>query len=239
MAGDWIPIRPDLWGADEVEGIAELAGLSVDAVVGKLVRVWGWFDSETIDGAFLRARACALDKHADHVGFAEAMLKVGWLKVENGVVVMPNFEHWLGECAKKRMKHAKLTRRQRAQNVRTRAHGARTTVQDSTVKKTTSSCGKPAASKPKIPDPKFRPMVLALEEAVGKCSTKSEHARRSKTVKELLEAGATPDEVRARAERYRRGWPNVTLTDRALVEHWSKFAADAKLGQVPLVEQED
>lgn len=41
--------------------------------------------------------------------------------------------------------------------------------------------------------------------------------------KQLREVGATPDEVAARADRYRAAWPDVRLTVHALAKHWSTF----------------
>lgn len=38
---------------------------------------------------------------------------------------------------------------------------------------------------------------------------------------ELLDAGADPDEIRARAAVYRTKWPEAVLTPRALVRHWA------------------
>lgn len=246
MAGDWIPIRHNLRDVEEVWGLAELTGLSRDMVVALLIRAWTLADAETTDGRFVHVKCAHLDAHVEHKGFAQAMIAAKWLEVDDangGALVFPNFKDWMGPTAKKRLKHTKLTRqtrRERAQAVRETAHQTGTTETVTvTEKKTTSSCDKPVASKPKAPTSEFRQIVRALEEAVGKCATTPEHKRRSETVKQLLAAGATADEVRTRAERYRRSWPTMTLTDRALVVHWSKFRSDAKLGQAPLIEQED
>lgn len=54
--------------------------------------------------------------------------------------------------------------------------------------------------------------------------TKGERGRLGRTVTGLLEAGARPGDVHARAARYREHWPNVDLTPEALEKHWSTFA---------------
>lgn len=45
-------------------------------------------------------------------------------------------------------------------------------------------------------------------------------------VSELLERGATPDEIRLRAKRYRSAWPDLTMTLTALLKHWHQFATE-------------
>lgn len=67
----------------------------------------------------------------------------------------------------------------------------------------------------------------ALEQVCGKATTRNEQARRGKVVKDLKDVGATGDEICRRAVTYRLMWPGASLTDTALVNHWSKCAADA------------
>lgn len=218
MAANWIPIRPDLWGADKVEGIADLTGLAVDTVVGKLVRVWGWFDSETTNGAFLHAQACALDKHADHPGFAAAMLKVGWLTVENGAVIMPDFDAWHTEPAKTRMKNAKRMRRGRTRNVLETVHKTRTTGQDRTEQNI------PPPTPPlgdEVESSDVSELETALAEALGAPATDPEKRRRAKTLAQLQQLEATPADVATRVARHRRNWPDRTVTDASLLRHWT------------------
>ena len=50
MAGDWIKFELTTMDKPEVCQIADVAGIDPDAVVGKLMRVWGWFDQQTEDG---------------------------------------------------------------------------------------------------------------------------------------------------------------------------------------------
>jgi len=59
---------------------------------------------------------------------------------------------------------------------------------------------------------------------LGKISTRSERGRRNAAVKELRDVGATPDEISARVREYRKRWPHLTLTETALVKHWSALA---------------
>ena len=51
--------------------------------------------------------------------------------------------------------------------------------------------------------------------------TKSERGRFNKAVKELKEVSATPEDIRARAGRWRNKYPQLDLTPTALVAQWS------------------
>jgi len=71
-------------------------------VVGKLVRVWAWFDSHTQDGNAISVTYPLLDRIAGVAGFAEAMAMCGWLEQSGSVLRIPNFGRHNGETAKKR-----------------------------------------------------------------------------------------------------------------------------------------
>jgi len=62
----------------------------------------------------------------------------------------------------------------------------------------------------------------------GKALTRSEGGRIAKSTKDLRDVGATPDEVRARAQKYRQMWPNVSLTATALAANWGKLEPDRR-----------
>jgi flagellar biosynthesis GTPase FlhF len=102
MAGDWIKLQKDTPDKPEVLAIASRMNLDPDAVVGKLVRIWSWFDTHTVDGNALSVTFSLLDRLAGVTGFAEQMTFVGWLNQEGHVLTLPNFEYHNGETAKKR-----------------------------------------------------------------------------------------------------------------------------------------
>lgn len=73
-----------------------------------------------------------------------------------------------------------------------------------------------------LPKPRERDVIWdALSEEIGSPSTKTERSRRGKCVAELREASASPAQVHERCARWRAGWPDMTLTDTALVKHWT------------------
>lgn len=54
--------------------------------------------------------------------------------------------------------------------------------------------------------------------------TKNERGRLNDAVKQLRDVGATPEEVRLRAENYRRWFPGAALTPQALTKYWAQCA---------------
>lgn len=64
----------------------------------------------------------------------------------------------------------------------------------------------------------------ALEHELGPARTTTEKRDRGKTCKELTALDSTPIDVHGRCTEYRRRWPNVSLTDAALLKHWSGLA---------------
>lgn len=107
----------DLHEAPEVLALTEITGLDAFAVIGRLHRVWTWFDKNTIDGHACHVTPVTLTSRLDawvcHVGFCDALQKVGWMDAESGVVVLPNFDRHNGETAKRRATDAERQRRKR------------------------------------------------------------------------------------------------------------------------------
>lgn len=102
MAGDWIKLQKDTPDKPEVLAIAARLGIDQDAVVGKLVRVWSWFDTHTTDGNALSVTFSFIDRLTGVTGFAEQVALVGWLEQKGHELTLPNFDFHNGETAKKR-----------------------------------------------------------------------------------------------------------------------------------------
>ena len=49
MAGEWLKFEKATPDKPEVFAIAARLDIDPDAVVGKLIRVWSWFDTHTVD----------------------------------------------------------------------------------------------------------------------------------------------------------------------------------------------
>jgi hypothetical protein len=107
MAGDWLKFEKATPDKPEVFAIAARLDMDPDAVVGKLIRVWSWFDTHTLDGNGRSVTAALLDRISGVSGFVSAMASVGWIVIDNDGVRLPNFERHTGETAKGRALTAK------------------------------------------------------------------------------------------------------------------------------------
>lgn len=116
MAGDFIMVQFATPRKPEVLRLASLLRVAPQHAFGLCVIAWMWFDEQTEDGrAFVAllsreesdedALHVALDAIVGHSGFSSALTKVGWLTVENGALVIPNFDRTMGQSAKKRVKN--------------------------------------------------------------------------------------------------------------------------------------
>lgn len=108
MAGEWIKMETSTPDKPEVFAIAARMGWDdPDLVVGKLFRVWRWFDQHTEKGNAPSVTTALLDRISGVTGFAEAMQSVGWLHVTKSGVDLPNFDRHCGKTAKDRALTAK------------------------------------------------------------------------------------------------------------------------------------
>jgi hypothetical protein len=102
MAGDWIKLQKDTFEKPEVVSIAEFLNLDPDTVVGKLARIWSWFDTHTVDGNATSVTFAFVNRLTGVTGFAEQLAAVGWLCQGEGGLTLPNFDFHNGETAKSR-----------------------------------------------------------------------------------------------------------------------------------------
>jgi uncharacterized phage protein (TIGR02220 family) len=114
----WLKMEHSLPEKIEVVTIAAELAMTPDEVIGKLFKVWRWFDQHTTDGrATIKLNALALVVGVD-VGFLDQMHLAGWLYAEGADVVLPNFDYHCGETAKTRALAAKRKQKQRANDVK-------------------------------------------------------------------------------------------------------------------------
>jgi hypothetical protein len=119
MAGDWMKVELTLPDKPEVHYIASVLNLDPDAVLGKLLRVWRWFNENTVDGCANLATFATVDRLASAPGFAEAMHFAGWLKQDGKTLIMPSFERHTSTSAKKRAEAAIRMHKSRVKTIDT------------------------------------------------------------------------------------------------------------------------
>ena len=113
MAGDWMKIELELPDKPEVHAMAGILNIDPDAVVGKLIRVWQWFDKHTTDGNAYGVTYSLLDRITNVTGFSEAMVFVGWLEQKDKILHMPKFDRHTSQSAKTRASTAKRVAKSR------------------------------------------------------------------------------------------------------------------------------
>lgn len=111
MAGDWIKFELSTFEKTEVYQVADLAGIDEDAAIGKLLRVWAWFDQQTENGNAPSVSKRLVDRLCGVNGFCDCMIKAGWMiEYSEGdlpFVALPNFDRHNGKTAKNRALTAK------------------------------------------------------------------------------------------------------------------------------------
>lgn len=100
---DWIKVETALPDKPEVCQLAALLDLDIDAVTGKLIRVWGWASRSCHgDGVTNVTVMSHLDRVTGTPGFMAAMVKVGWCTIENDRLTFVNFDRHNSQTAKDR-----------------------------------------------------------------------------------------------------------------------------------------
>jgi hypothetical protein len=110
----WLKLECDTPDKPEVLAITAKMGWSdPDLTLGKLFKVWRWFDQHTLDGNAPCVTLALLDGLIGVTGFAQAMVSVRWLTVTPDGISLPHFEYHNGETAKKRAQGAKRSEKSR------------------------------------------------------------------------------------------------------------------------------
>lgn len=113
MAGDWIKMETMLHEKPEVIQIAAELGMDRYSVVGRLHRLWSWFNAQSCDGHARGVTDVFVDELVSCDGFARMLRKVDWLEVRSGSLLVPHFDRHNGESAKKRAVQNERKRRER------------------------------------------------------------------------------------------------------------------------------
>ena len=114
----WIKFETATSEKPEVWAIATRLGIDADAVVGKLLRVWAWFDTQTVEGNAPSVTKALLDSKVSVSGFCQAMIEVGWMIEEDGRISLPNFDRHNGKTAKNRALTSKRVAEHKAGNAK-------------------------------------------------------------------------------------------------------------------------
>lgn len=151
MAGDWIKFELTTLDKPEVCQIADLADIDPDAVVGKLMRVWGWFDQQTENGNAPSVSKKLLDRLVGVTGFCEHMKSVAWMIETEGVISLPHFDRHNGKTAKNRLLTAKRVANHKASNAKGNASNVSGALPKEDVKKNKEPLSARGSVDPRMP----------------------------------------------------------------------------------------
>jgi DNA replication protein DnaT len=100
---EWIKTETHIHEKVEVAMIAEHTGLDLDAVVGKLVRVWAWASRNCYADGVTDVTALRVIREITRCDvFDEAMVKCGWLTIKGDKITFANFDRHNSQSAKER-----------------------------------------------------------------------------------------------------------------------------------------
>lgn len=115
MAGEWIKFESNLPEKPETLAITTAMGWDdPDLTVGKLMRLFRWFDQHTVNGNAKSVTAASLDRIIGVAGFSQAVSDAGWLVIDAGGVSLEKFDRHNGQSAKSRSETAKRVANHRA-----------------------------------------------------------------------------------------------------------------------------
>ena len=120
---NWIKMRHGLEDCPQVLAMARNLGTAKDLLIGKLYRFWSYADRHTDDGTLRHLSEEWLDEYFGMPGFADALVKVGWISIEEdggsgwgGGITLIDYESHNGPTAKKRANDAKRQNAHRKNN---------------------------------------------------------------------------------------------------------------------------
>lgn len=119
MARDWIKREKGLSNKREVVAVSIKLGVDRRLVAECCGLLWDWADSETTDGHIEGVDAAYIDALVGLPGFALALStrEVGWLRITESGITLPNWGRHNGESAKKRAIESEKKKRQRGRPV--------------------------------------------------------------------------------------------------------------------------
>lgn len=111
MGRRWIAYDTTLPTKRETMLIARHLGICDREAATLCMEVWAWADAQTDDGYVAGLVPADLDRVTHTPGTGEAFLSAGWLLVDSGGLIFPNWTRWNTSPAKRRIRE---TTRKRA-----------------------------------------------------------------------------------------------------------------------------
>lgn len=220
MAGEWIKLTHESPDKPEIVELAGILNIDHDAAFGKCVRLWIWVDQQSVDGNDFIVTPAFIDRLTNCPGFSQGLLKVGWLKARNGKFSIPNFDRHNGQTAKGRALTKDRVKRHR------NAHFVTHPLPEGE--------GEELKNPPDPPPPgyqKFRPILLTLFGIEN--PSMADDQELYQTFLDLKAKKASTAELKRRIAIYRGKYPDLPMTQRAILRNWHTLKADPKPAPTP------
>lgn len=115
---EWIKFEVNLPEKPETLAITSAMGWDdPDLTVGKLMRMFRWFDQQTTDGNATRVTPALLDRLLGVSGLTMAVASVGWIHVTEAGISLEKFDRHNGNSAKQRALTAQRVAKHKANAV--------------------------------------------------------------------------------------------------------------------------
>lgn len=113
MAGEWIQLDINLYEKPEVQEIIDLTDTTIEQVVYRLFRLWGWASLNTTDGTLTGSEGTLIRMFGGDKAFWEAVQSVGWIKFTTKKIHITSWDKRFSKGAKARImdNRSKATRR--------------------------------------------------------------------------------------------------------------------------------
>ncbi len=131
MAQPWMKIELPTPDKVEVYQMSESLNIDPDCVLGKLNRIWGWFNEHSTDGIEPIGVLKILNNLVRNDYFCGAMVEVGWLIINKKTIRIPNFDRHNGKGAKQRAMAARRQETYRDKQVLQLGHNDIVTLDES------------------------------------------------------------------------------------------------------------
>lgn len=207
-----------------------------DLTVGKLMKVWRWFDQHTDGGNAHGVTLSLLDRVIGVTGFAQAMVNVGWLSVTDFGLTLPNFDRHNGDTAKTRAQTAKRVAKSKS-NAKGNAQVTQAPLPDALPreekeKSNTSSLRSEVEPPRKRSAPVLKPVATVdeLVQAGFPPETAAEFIAHKASMKAPLTERAWRDHL---AEAEKAGWTPLQAAEKVMAKSWKGFEAKYVVGERP------
>jgi hypothetical protein len=115
MSQAWIKLETVTPDKVEIGRIATALGMDPYAVLGRLIWIWSYWDAHSTNGRIDGIDIAFLDRLISCPDFSQAVVAVGWMKVDERGISLPHFDRHNGATAEARALTARRNEKYRGQ----------------------------------------------------------------------------------------------------------------------------